>query len=213
MDTQKKIVHTKWDMTLTAIVIVYNLLVVFYSMAWIFGPLLDLQKSWILGNNFKPGVIEYSLSCLFFAGAIGGSFYCLRSIYERLSDAYTPNPEYSKVNPDSDPRDIFNIKVWLFWYFYRPIQSGVLAIVVISLFNLGLLNIENASAEKIGTTYFQIGLGFLIGFGTHQVLDKIEEVIAVLFAKKTGVNINPSQSLSTAASTEVPPSNVTSSNS
>lgn len=185
----KKIQHTGWDIFLTILVVVYNLLFVFYALAWLFGPLLDDHKKWFLGNRFDPNGAEYALSCLFFAGAIGGSFYCLRSIYERLSDAYTRNPVFSKVPAGTSPTDVFNIKVWLFWYFFRPIQSAVVAVVVICLFNQGLLNIGSATAEKSSSIYFQIGLGFLIGFGTHEVLGKIEEVIQVLFARKPTPNI------------------------
>lgn len=188
MPEENKVLHSKWEIGLIALVVIYEISFVFYSLLWIFGPQLEECKQWILGVKYSRESPEYALSCLFFAGAIGGAFYCLRSIYQRLSDAYTPNARYSRVPAGTDPKTVFNIKVWFFWYFYRPIQSGVLAIVVICLFNQGLINFGSASAEKSGTIYFQIGLGFLIGFGTHQVLDKIEEVIGVLFAKKAGSN-------------------------
>jgi magnesium-transporting ATPase (P-type) len=173
--------HTTKDKILLVIIIFYNALIVLFSILWLFSARLDEFKIWLLGSANKE-TTEYILFSFFYSGVLGGSFYCLRGIYERLSDAYTAKIE---TKEKKHPKEIFNPSVWLFWYLYRPIQSGILAIVIICLFNQGLFDIKTTNAENTGSLYFQIGIGFLIGFGTHEVICKLEELIRVLFARSS----------------------------
>ncbi|HLP14096.1 MAG TPA: hypothetical protein VK177_19345 [Flavobacteriales bacterium] len=173
--------HTKRDKKLIVTVIVYHVVLIAFSLSWIFSALLDPFKNWFLGTPADRPV-QHILFSFFFAGMLGGSFYCLRGIYERLADAYTA-PAALDPEKRKNARDVFNIEVWIFWYLYRPLQSGILAIVIICLFNQGLFEISSIDTEKVASLYFQIGLGFLIGFGTHEVVGKMEELIRVLFAR------------------------------
>lgn len=184
--------HSKTDIQMIVFAALYNLLFTALGMMWIFTGLFDNAKKVIFCSEFvKTDLVSFSY--LFFAGAVGGSAYCLRAIYMRLADAY---PENDKMqNAEHDPTKIFNIKVWFFWYLYRPIQSGILAIVLICLFSQGILNIDSSNANDIKSIFFQFGVGFLIGFGTHEVINKIKDLIKNLFttskpADKTNVVSN-----------------------
>ncbi len=174
--------HTKIDFLLIFVVIIYNLSLALFAFLWLFTGYLHQIKIDVFtdtSNNFLN--VQEKLFSFFVSGVLGGAFYCLRALYKRLSDAYTPENLISKENLP-DPTLILNIKVWLFWYLYRPIQSGILSIVVICLFNSGFISINNIDADSISKLYFQVGVGFLIGFGTHDVINKIEEIIKVIFA-------------------------------
>lgn len=169
------------DTLLILIIIIYNFLVMFLSFFWVFTPVFKEEKNtFFVFNNVN---LIY-VSNFFFAGLIGGSFYCLRALYQRLSDAYTPQ-NITKREHLPDPKLIFNVKVWLFWYIYRPIQGGVLSVVMLCLFSQGVMGISGMDKSKIDSLLFQIGIGFLVGFGTHEVINKIEEIIKVLFSKKS----------------------------
>ncbi|MNY10785.1 hypothetical protein D3C86_1437810 [compost metagenome] len=76
-----------------------------------------------------------------------------------------------------------NIKTWFFWYLYRPIQGGVLALILLSLLNSNLISIKQFTPENIKSYYTLISIGFLSGFGSHELIHKIEEIIKVVFAK------------------------------
>ena len=177
--------HTQFEIALTAIAIVYNLLVLLFAMIWVFSPYIGTW-SWLTKIEIEPKSDTHILIALFACGAIGGASYCLKSIYERLSDAYTPNPAYTPPSLiGKPPRVVFNIEIWFFWFLYRPVQSGVLAMVIVALINMGLFSFGGKdSSENLNSIFFQLGLGFLVGYGTHEVLKKIEEIISVLFARK-----------------------------
>jgi hypothetical protein len=173
------------ELWLTVAAIIYNLLVLLFAMIWIFSPNLGAIKMPVQ-IEILPDSPTHNLIAFFACGAIGGASYCLKSIYERLSDAYTPNPAFTPpALIGKPPREIFNINIWIFWYLYRPIQSGVLAAVVAGLISMGLLSFNGTgTGANLNSIYFQLGLGFLVGYGTHEVLKKIEEIISVLFARK-----------------------------
>lgn len=115
---------------------------------------------------------------LFFSGALGGAFYCLRGLYQRLGEAYTPID-----NKEPDPKKVFNVRVWFFWYLYRPIQGGVLALICLALFNSHLLSIKELDSSQLKSFYSLIAIGFLAGFGSHELIHKVQEIIQVVFAK------------------------------
>lgn len=183
-DNQNNNNHTPFEIALTAIAIIYNLFVLFLAVIWIFSPYIGTL--WLIQIHIEPDSAAHNLLAFFACGAIGGASYCLKAIYERLSDAYTPNDAYTPPSLKNKlPRDIFNINVWIFWYLYRPVQSGVLAAVVAGLINMGLFSFSGKGSDmNLNSIYFQLGLGFLVGYGTHEVLKKIEEIISVLFARK-----------------------------
>lgn len=174
--------HTKTDVTLIVVSILFNLGLTVIALLWLFTIRFDDTKASLFGKDWLESPLA-ELSYFFFAGIIGGAAYCLRAVYQLLADAYTPRDG----SPPSNPTTIMNIKVWFFWYLYRPFQGGVLAVILICLFNQGLIGIKELTAENIESIYFQVGIGFLVGFGTHEVTNKIEEVIKVLFARSADV--------------------------
>ena len=181
--------HSKFDIGLIIFASLFNLTVVGISFFWIFTIQFNSTKALLFGElNSENNLIQFSY--FFFAGLIGGAFYCLRAIYQRLSDAYTPQ-HINTIDELPDPQIVFNIKVWLFWYLYRPIQGGILSIILICLFNQGFVGLNGVEVENLNSIYFQVGIGFLVGFGTHEVINKIEEIIKVLFAKSSNSKEKP----------------------
>ena len=181
METKK---HDWLDYLLIVIVGLYNLAILFFTIIWLFTNYF-LENKKLLTSISELGVNEGVTYGLFFSGLLGGSFYCLRKFYQRLGDTFTPiSPE-----PTNIARGI-NIKTWFFWYLYRPIQGGVLALILLSLLNSNLISIKQFTAENIKSYYALISIGFLSGFGSHELIHKIEEIIKVLFAKAKLGNSN-----------------------
>jgi hypothetical protein len=178
----------KKEKTLEIVLIVvaafYNLLVLGISLLWIFTNLFSTTKS-NLGQLKLFEVNENVTYGLFLAGTLGGAFYCLRALYQRIGETYTPIDGVKSETPT------MNMKVWIFWYLYRPIQGGVLALILLVLVKSSLLRIENSPDLNLKSYYIMIGLGFLSGFGAHDVIHKIQELIQVVFAKS---RINSSDS-------------------
>ena len=176
--------HDFLDYILIAIAAIYNLSLMVFTLLWLFT------------NNFKAykdgftsiagtGVNEAVSYGLFFSGVLGGTFYCLRGLYQRLGEAYT---SVEGVTPN--PSQILNIKVWFFWYLYRPLQGGCLALIILSLLSSNLLTVKNIDVENLKSFYTYIALGIIAGFGSHEVIRKIEELIQVLFAKAKNTTTN-----------------------
>jgi hypothetical protein len=169
--------HTSFDKALIAVVIIYELIILIVAALFLFTNTFGGFKS-SLGMIEHMGINEMVTYGLFLSGAMGGAFYALRGMYQRIGDAYTPID-----NSDPKPAKTLNIKSWAFWFLYRPIQGGMLALVLLALLKSNLLVVDELSPEKIKSFYFLIGLGFLAGFGSHEVIHKIEELVKVLFAK------------------------------
>ncbi len=169
--------HDKTDITLIVITVIYNLALMLFTLLWIFTNSFQSIKS----NLTIISVFELNENItygLFFSGVLGGTFYCLRGLYQRLGDAYTP-----LNNQTANPAGVLNIKVWFFWYLYRPIQGGVLALILLTLLNSNLISIKQISPDNLKSYYTLVAIGFLAGFGSHELIHKIEELIKVLFAK------------------------------
>jgi hypothetical protein len=52
----------------------------------------------------------------------------------------------------------------------------------VALLNAGFIGLSNIKDPSTQSLYFQISIGFLVGYGTHEVLKKIEEIIKVTFS-------------------------------
>jgi hypothetical protein len=163
------------EITLTILMAAYNLLVLIFSLLWIFSNALSSWKS-KLGQIAAFDVNENVTYGLFLSGALGGSFYCLRAIYQRLAETFTP----ANGIPTKSP---MNMKVWSFWYLYRPIEGGVLALILLVLTKSNLLQLQSSNDVDVSSYYTLVGLGFLAGFGAHELIHKILEIISVIFAK------------------------------
>lgn len=169
--------HTLFDKILIATVILLNLFLLIFSALFLFTNFLKGFKA-SLGLIDHMGINELVTYGLFLSGVLGGSFYSLRGMYQRLGDAYSP---INGIEPK--PNKTLNIKVWLFWFLFRPIQGGILALVLLALLKSDLLVIDQLNSEKTKSFYFLIALGFIAGFGSHEVIHKIDELIKVIFAK------------------------------
>lgn len=177
MKEQSKFQHDIVDKLLIAFVIIYNVGLLVNSTLWLFTDSFYHIKTSLSTSNLM-GLNEKVTYGLFTAGMLGGSFYCLRGLYQRLGEAYTL---ISGEIPE--PKKVLNIKVWLFWYLFRPIQGGILALILLSLVNSKLLVSNNLDSSSVGSFYTQVAVGFLAGFGSHELIHKIEEIIKVTFAK------------------------------
>ena len=179
--------HDNTDKALITIIIVYNLILLIFSAIWLFtGSFEETKNGLSTVSYFK--VNEHITYGLFLSGLLGGSFYSLRSVYQRLGEAYTP---LDKDSLDIKPNRDFNVRVWFFWFLFRPLQGGILALILLSLVSSGLITIENLTSEDIENYYTMVAVGFLAGFGSHELMQKIQELIQVLFSKS---NIKSSSS-------------------
>lgn len=177
--------HGNLEISLIVVLIIYNLFLLFFAADWVFTsdisrlvppavpPVKDVQHMVPL-MNLKLNYI------IFYSGVLGGSFYCLRSVYLRLSIAY---PETLTARKIVHPARSFNVRVWFFWFVYRPFQGGILALVIICLINGKFLAGTNLSADGLNSIYTSVAVGFFAGFGSHEVIQKVQEIIAVVFAK------------------------------
>lgn len=156
------------------------------TMIWLFtNSFLELKSE--LSDISHFSINENVTYGLFFSGVLGGTFYCLRAVYQRLGEAYTPLEEV-----EIKPNRVFNVRVWLFWFLYRPLQGGVLALILLTLVNSNLITLESINEDKLQSYYTMIAIGFLAGFGSHELIHKVQEVIQVLFAK-SGVKSSDSK--------------------
>jgi len=176
--------HDKLDYALIFLAALYNLGLLFFTLLWIFSNTFKAYKSTLI-QVANLNVNESVTYGLFFSGVLGGAFYCLRTFYQKLGEAYTPIEK-----SDPQPSKVFNIRTWFFWYLYRPIQGGVLALILLSLVSSNLLVIKQFDSNNIKSYYSLIAIGFLSGFGSHEVIHKIQEIIKVLFAKAATTQSN-----------------------
>lgn len=177
----------KIDIAIIVLVALYNLAILFFSLLWIFTNTFSSIKGH-LGQLANFSVNENVTYGLFLSGTLGGAFYCLRALYERLGYEFTPITEGQKANCTG-----LNIKVWFFWYLYRPIQGGVIALIMLTLINCNLFSIPNMDANSMKSYYTLVAIGFLCGFGSHEVMHKIQEIIKVVFAKATNTGSSSEQ--------------------
>lgn len=171
--------HRWYDFVLIAVVSAYELGIVLFSLLWLFTNVFQGWKSGfaVVGSSGINEEVSYGL---FLSGALGGAFYCLRTLYQRLADAYTP-----ALGPDGKtPLEQLNVRVWALWYFYRPIQGGALALILLCLVKSHLLVVPELKSENEVSSFFVfVALGFIAGLGTHELIHKILEIIGVIFAR------------------------------
>ena len=176
MNPQK---HTALDLVILVIVAAYELAICVFTLLWLFTDRLSIKPG--VGDVvFTDGPKLTVTYGLFMSGALGGAFYCLRALYQRLADAYTP----ASGVPPTNPTQVLNVRVWSLWYLYRPLQGGVLALILLCLMNSDLLLLGTGNAD-MASFYVYVAIGFLTGVGSHQVMAKIEEIIEVMFSKAT----------------------------
>ncbi|CAG7653529.1 hypothetical protein ACFQI7_31615 [Paenibacillus allorhizosphaerae] len=129
------------------------LLIWFVSCFWLFGLVYSgVLQSWG-GIKLEP-VKDYVFYAI--AGAIGGTLYAMRLLHEYYDDPMTER--------------------WLMWYLLRPIKCGGAAVIMIILFQSGILLLQ--TNDSMGA---KIGIAFLVGFGYGKVLDKLRSLTETLF--------------------------------
>ncbi|HJV45119.1 MAG TPA: hypothetical protein VJ824_05255 [Bacillota bacterium] len=145
---------------LTALVFIY-LLLIFIGGFILLGSLWlgYLDETFGLLRDYQP-IKEY----LYFAtsGAIGGTLYCLRLFHTHYV------------------RENLNIRRWWMWYVVRPILSAGTAVMMIILFQSGILIFEIGKDLSA-----KIALAFLSGYGFGKMMDKLETLTMTLFNTNT----------------------------
>ncbi|MCT4615712.1 MAG: hypothetical protein N4A49_12645 [Marinifilaceae bacterium] len=175
----------KTELYLIIVAASYNLIILIISLLWIFTNSFSSIKSKLtIISNFN--VNENVTYGMFLAGALGGSFYCLKALYQRIGETFTP-----VARENAEMGENMNMKAWIFWYLYRPIQAGVLALILLVFMKSNLINLGGNEDFDISHFYTLIGFGFLAGFGSHELIHKIIELIQVIFAKS---NLKPNNS-------------------
>ena len=177
--------HNWTDYVLIGFIAAYELGILVFALLWLFSNNFVTWKAG-LGLVQPFGINEHVTYGWFLSGALGGAFYCMRGLYQRIADAYTPIREEER----KDPNLVLNVRAWSVWYLYRPIQGGVLALVLLCLVKSDLLVVADLTRADMSSYYVLISLGFLAGFGSHELIHKIEEVLRVLFAKATSTGSN-----------------------
>lgn len=162
----------KIDIIIVSLISLYYYNLFYFISIWFYENAFEELSSIIL--------LKKIILIIFYSGIIGGAFYGMRALYRNLGHLKTPITKENNYNT--------NFKCWILWYIFRPLQGGILSVVVFCLFKQGVLNLNLNDDSSL---YFQIGLGFLIGFGSHEVMQKIEEVIKVLFAKSNTYKSTP----------------------
>lgn len=162
------------EIVIAALVGLYHLTLTVVTTLWIFTNNFRCVKS-KLGALTMFDVNEHVTYGLFCAGVLGGSFYCLRALYQKIADAYAPSNPKQALKP-------LRMRAWAFWYVYRPLQGGVLALILLVLTKSSLMQIQNPSGVDSSSYYTLVGVGFLAGFGAHEVIEKIRQIIKVIFA-------------------------------
>jgi len=171
---------------LVLVIILYHIGIIFFSVLWLFtNAFLDYKEGLTIHEYLR--INENVTYGLFMSGCLGGAFYCLRALYQRIGETYTP----IELDERNHSRGL-NIKPWFFWYLYRPIQGGVLALILLALLNGKMMSVSELDEDALKSYFSLIGLGFLSGFGSHELIHKIQELIAVLFAKSKISSTNSS---------------------
>ena len=159
-------------MTVPALVAVY-LTLSLLAMGWL---LLDISTGQFCSLKWigiaLPKDTEYVglLKLVFYAaigGAIGGITFGMMNLQQHTATKYDFNPAY------------------LGDYVFRPFGSAALAVVIFALLRGGVLTILGGDPASTSTSvvasFSAFGIGFLAGFGSKQVVDRLNELIKKTF--------------------------------
>lgn len=148
------------------------------SLGLLFLPYGDGFIKWL---NVDPSVEHfYRLAfVVFLSGVLGGGLQGSRGLYYKLKLAEPLTVPFEQK---------FGIKLWLYSIAFRPIKGGILSVIVLSLLNAGFIGLSNQQAPSMESMYFQISLGFLVGYGAYDVLKKIDQIIKITFSSPRDSN-------------------------
>jgi hypothetical protein len=166
---------TKFEKILLSVLFLYLVGQMLLGIAIIFSPIGEYFIGKLKIENPKTGAFFQLTLVVYLGGTVGSSFYAIRRLYRRMIPS----------NKKGGNLEHFDIKCSFFWFLIRPIQGGVLSLIILSLFYAGFIGItaDNAKQDPL---YFPVSLGFLVGYGMHRVLPKIDQIIDILFS----VNFN-----------------------
>jgi hypothetical protein len=114
------------------------------------------------------------LKLVFYAaagGGIGGLVYGMQSLWK-----HTTRGRFALVYAGD--------------YLFRQFGSAVLAVVIFSLIRGGILTALGAEPSSgttnVASTFSAFAIGFLSGFGSYQVMNKLDDMIKQAFGRPTG---------------------------
>jgi hypothetical protein len=79
------------------------------------------------------------------------------------------------VKPDSENDKLRQIGIF-FYFFLRPIFSGIFSIIILIILKSGISILSTAKSLTIEFYYLSIITSFFIGFSSGDLIDKFEEV-------------------------------------
>ncbi|WP_206105458.1 hypothetical protein [Paenibacillus thalictri] len=132
-----------------------------YLLVWFIGSFWGIAavKSGLLQHVFGIEVEPVKPYLYYaFSGAIGGTLYALRLLQEY----------FGKV----DIR-------WLVWYITRPIICAGAALIMIVMFQSGVMMLDAG-----GSISAKISIAFLVGYGFGKFIDKLKLLTETLFNGK-----------------------------
>ncbi len=146
------------------------------------GTFNSLHWSGITLPNDKEFVALLKLA--FYAmigGGIGGLVYSMQSLWK-----YTTQRHFRIVYSGD--------------YIFRPFGSAALAVAVFALTRGGVLTALGAEptsgVTSVASSFSAFAIGFLSGFGSYQVINKLDELIKQAFGKKKDAE-EPTETLAT----------------
>ncbi len=128
-----------------------------YSLLFL-GALLASWQGWllrqILGDGSRLPLLQ-SAAYVICAGGLGSTTYCIRAFY------------YYTIKHD------FLFDTYFWWYLFRPIFGAILAVAAFCLTKGGIAAFGGGTASSGGTNFALFGMGYLAGFGSEQVVERL----------------------------------------
>jgi len=138
---------------------------------------------WLTGLLFSQDSVGVNALHYYFfnvccAGVLGSAMFGLRKLYAKLTNPIGKN--------NLELSDAFRIRLWFSTFYYKPWMGGALAIMTLSMLNAGFISLSDSSTSQAVATntqalYFQISFGFLVGFGSNEVIKKVDQIISLTF--------------------------------
>jgi hypothetical protein len=126
----------------------------------------DIWLRQMLGIPSKPDPIQTSLIIVCLTGWLGGILHGLSSIIDYRG-----------------ARRLF--ASWTLWYFVRPFQGALVAVIFLAVIQGGLLP---GSGVPTVNTVGVIAIGFIVGLSADAATTRLSQVFKALFAVKDGTD-------------------------
>jgi phosphate/sulfate permease len=113
-------------------------------------------------------IFESSLWVSIITSVLGATVFYIRKLYKACINA-------DMVKPDSENDKLRQIGIF-FYFFLRPIFSGIFSIIILIILKSGISILSTAKSLTIEFYYLSIITSFFIGFSSGDLIDKFEEV-------------------------------------